>query len=87
VSAGPGQVGCDWTGSGSHVRDWCGPGRGRAWRDQDDARGSDVRENQKKERAGSDTIPTYVGRGDTSADEHKRASLCGSHDALCSWAT
>jgi hypothetical protein len=52
VPAGPGQVGCDWTGSGSRARDWCGPGRGRVWRDQDDARGSDMRENQKKRKSG-----------------------------------
>jgi hypothetical protein len=49
----------------------------------------DAREQakQEKERAGSGTIPAYVRRADTSADEHKQAGLCGGRGALCSSAT
>jgi hypothetical protein len=45
----------------------CGRGGGGG------ARRSDVREREKreKERTDSGTIPTYVRRADTSADEHK----------------
>jgi hypothetical protein len=45
------------------------------------------REKREKERAGSGTIPAYVRRADTSADEHKRAGLCGGCGTLCSSAT
>jgi hypothetical protein len=55
----------------------------------DGARGSDAREREKreKERVGLGTIPAYVHRADTSADEHKWASLRGGSGALCSSAT
>jgi hypothetical protein len=42
------------------------------------------REKREKERAELGTIPAYVHRADTSADEHKRAGLCGGCGALCS---
>jgi hypothetical protein len=45
------------------------------------------REKREKERAGPGTIPAYVHRAKTSADEHKRAGLRGGHGALCSSAT
>jgi hypothetical protein len=49
-------------------------------------RGSDARESEKweKERAGPNTIPAYVHRADTSADEHKQGGLRGGHGSLCS---
>jgi hypothetical protein len=46
------------------------------------ARGRDAREKREKEKVRSDIL-AYVRRADTSADEHKRASLRGSHCALC----
>jgi hypothetical protein len=51
--------------------------------------GSDAREREKREKeiVGSGTIPTYVRRADTSADELKQASLRGGRDTLCSSAT
>jgi hypothetical protein len=45
------------------------------------------REKREKERAGSGTIPADVRRANTSANEHKRAGLCGGCGALCSSAT
>jgi hypothetical protein len=50
------------------------------------ARGRDAREKREKERAGPGIL-TYVHRADRSADEHKRASLRGGCDALCSSST
>jgi hypothetical protein len=44
------------------------------------------REKQEKERVGLGIL-AYVCRADTSADEHKRAGLCGGCGALCSSAT
>jgi hypothetical protein len=44
-------------------------------------------EKREKERAGPSTIPAYVHRVDTSADDHKQAGLHGGHGALCSSAT
>jgi hypothetical protein len=40
--------------------------------DGDGACGSNAREKREKERAGPSTIPAYVRRADTSANEHKR---------------
>jgi hypothetical protein len=45
------------------------------------------REKREKERAGAGTIPAYVHRVDTSADDHKRVGLRGDSGALCSFAT
>jgi hypothetical protein len=45
------------------------------------------REKREKERAGPGTIPAYVHRADTSADDHKRVGLRGSRGALCPSAT
>jgi hypothetical protein len=42
------------------------------------------REKREKERSGPDTIPAYVRRADTSADDHKQVGLRGGRDALCS---
>jgi hypothetical protein len=53
------------------------------------ARGSKAteREKQEKERSGLGTIPAYVRRADTSADDHKQVGLHGDRGALCSSAT
>jgi hypothetical protein len=66
---------CDRGGVGQGWVVWSGAGRGRGG----GARGSGAREReeQEKERASLGTILTYVCRTDTSADEHKRASLRG----------
>jgi hypothetical protein len=45
------------------------------------------REKHEKERAGPGTIPTYVRRANTSADEHKQVGLRNGCGALCSSAT
>jgi hypothetical protein len=42
------------------------------------------REKREKERAGAGTIPAYVRRADTSANEYKRVGLRGGRGALCS---
>jgi hypothetical protein len=49
-----------------------------------------MREREAGERKGKarpGTIPAYVRRADTSADEHKQAGLRGSRGALCSSTT
>jgi hypothetical protein len=74
VPPGPGGVRPGQGGSGRQT--W----RRRVWKQCE-------REKWEKERAGPDTIPVYVHRTDTSADEHKQAGLRGSHDTLCSSAT
>jgi hypothetical protein len=44
-------------------------------------------EKQEKKRVGPGTIPAYVRRADTSADEHKPVGLRGGCGTLCSSAT
>jgi hypothetical protein len=44
-------------------------------------------EKREKERTDPSTIPDYVRRTDTSADEHKWADLRGGSGALCSSTT
>jgi hypothetical protein len=52
------------------------------------ARVEDGGEREAGERkGGSGTIPAYVRRADTSANDHKRVGLRGGHGALCSLAT
>jgi hypothetical protein len=74
VPTGQGRCSARATGAASARAGWCGPwpGRWRAWK-----RCEREREEQEKERASLGTILTYVCRADTSADEHKRASLHG----------
>jgi hypothetical protein len=65
-----------------------GHGRGGSVRRLSGARGSDVREREAGERKGGpDTIPAYVRRANTSADDHKQVGLRGGRGALCSLAT
>jgi hypothetical protein len=45
------------------------------------------REKREKEMAGLGTIPAYVRRADTLANEHKRAGLRGGRGTLCSSVT
>jgi hypothetical protein len=45
------------------------------------------REKREKEIARPGTIPAYVRRADTSADEHKQAGLRDGCDVLCSSVT
>jgi hypothetical protein len=53
------------------------------------ARVEAMREREKREKEMSDpgTIPAFVCRADTSADEHKWTGLRGGRGALCSSAT
>jgi hypothetical protein len=45
------------------------------------------KEKREKERSDLGTIPTYIRRTDTSADDHKRVGLRGGLGAFCSSAT
>jgi hypothetical protein len=85
-SAGPRRVGRGRTRPGSGACDWgdIGSTRGSNTRERERER---EREKQEKERVGPGTIPAYVRRADTSANEHKRVSLRGGRDTLCLSAT
>jgi hypothetical protein len=83
TGAAPFGVGCGMTGVVPNGAGRCGPrssvtgaaARVKAMRE---------REKREKERAGAGTIPAYVCRADTSANEYKRAGLRGGRGALCS---
>jgi hypothetical protein len=76
VPAGQGRCSARATGAASARAGWCGPGSGVAGAVAR-VEAMREREEQEKERARLGTILTYVCRADTSADEHKRASLRG----------
>jgi hypothetical protein len=94
VGQGQGRAWRDRGATAVAGRDWAGqseepPGPGRQCEEHlamTMVRVEAIREREARERKGG-TIPAYVHRVDTSANEHKQADLRDGRGALCSSAT